>query len=1470
MSKKIYFTLALILSVSFLYSQVTVTGSTGANSTYSTLKLAFTAINGTAQTGNDINITITSNTTETSTATLNAGLWNSITIYPNFSGLTIGGSIAGPLISLNGADNVTIDGRPNKSGSTRSLILVNSNTGSSASTVYFANSAESNTVKYCTIKGEESSTSKGVIFFGTATAGNGNDNNTIDNNSITNAGVGRPVNAIFSQGSTGFENSGNIISNNDIFDFLKQGAASNGIHINTFSTAFTITGNSFYETTSFVPTSTGAYSAISLKNTSGTDFIVSDNFIGGSAAACGGTAWSKSDANNNAFFGININVGASGFTNVQNNTIKNINWANSTNGSLTAINAITGAINIGTVIGNKIGETTGNGSIILSDSTSGASLYGINIQSANTVNCKNNTVGSLTGINLPAFATNIYGINKNATTGATVISDNFIGSSTTSNSIQATSQSTASAQVVIGINNSSPSGTDGMKIDNNTVANLTNFTSNSNTATAGRVSGIASLAGTDTITNNVIRDLSNANLNTATSQNASVVGLALSGTTPKIITNNTIYNLTNSNSVFAGRVYGVYFAGSTSGNIVSGNLVHNLSVNSASVGATIVGIRINGGTTSFSNNIILLSSNTTTVLTGIWETGSSGNNNNLYFNTVCISGSPTTGSANSQALSTTSTANLRVFKNNLLVNVRSNDGTASGSHYAINISSKTGLTTNYNNYYVSGNGTVLGYLSGNRTTLAALKTATAQDANSLNTDPSFVNSNGIAATDFKVTQNLVGTSGAGIPITDYGLNSRTIPTIGAWELLLNVWKGSVSSNWSTAGNWLSNAVPLAGESVIFDASPANHCALDADCSVKDITNAQSTYKLQTNSHKLTISGNLNFTGSAQIDASSSSSTVEFAGTTQQTIPSGAFVNNTINNLILNNSANVVLNGSLTLANSFTATNGALDVFTNSTSLTLSGTSAQDIVSNSYLSNKLYNLTVDNSAGITINADTLLVANNLTINSGKKLTISAAKQLNVLGSITNSADADGLVVKSSSSSANGTLIFHNVYASPVMATVEMYSKAAAATYNAGVYSNYKWQYFGIPMRTLNVNPFFNGSFVRRWNEPTSKWISLQNGDAINPFVGHEVTQVTAKTFMFEGQLENSTLSTTLTPTAGSTAVGQFLFANPYTAAIDIKKINFGAQVYATIYLYNAGSYADWSGTSGLGNNPGQYLSIPQNLAGIPGIPDQIPSMQGFFVLDSNLPGDHTFEIPYSSVAIKNTSQLRVPSATKTLSQMPTVIIDVKGSRFSDKMWIFTNNACTQSYDNGWDGIKFLGSVLAPQLYTMGLDGDFQTSTVNDINNTIIGFKAGEDTNYSITFTNSGMSSVYDKIYLVDVIENKVTDVTQNGSVYSFVSQPTPTPVSRFRIITNNTNYTETPIVNNATDMTVFSSEKTIFVNNTTSFGGELKVFCNSGVLLKTFPFSANAISILPTTLPVGVYVVQLKTAQTEITKKVVLR
>ena len=336
MNTKNYF-LTLILGLSLFSwtakADVTKTvGATGAD--FATLGAAFTDINTTnpGSYSGVVNLQIIDNTTEAVAASLSAvsGNWTSLNIYPTVTGKTIGGAIDGSLIFLSGVKQLVIDGRLHNAsgavtGSTRDLTITNSFVSANANTIRFNGGSSNNTVKYCTISGSSTTNGMATIFFGAGATPVGNSNNTVSYNKITNAGGNRPQMSIFSFGVTSQNNDNNTISNNEFADCMSPTTYSTILRIYNFSTNWTVSGNSFYETTTFAPIDSYACTIIAAAGTPCTGHTISGNFIGGSAANCSGTLTKTAD-NDNAFTAIFISVGISPITTVNNNTIKNINW----------------------------------------------------------------------------------------------------------------------------------------------------------------------------------------------------------------------------------------------------------------------------------------------------------------------------------------------------------------------------------------------------------------------------------------------------------------------------------------------------------------------------------------------------------------------------------------------------------------------------------------------------------------------------------------------------------------------------------------------------------------------------------------------------------------------------------------------------------------------------------------------------------------------------------------------------------------------------------------------------------------------------------------------------------------------------------------------------------------------------------------------------------------------------------------
>ncbi len=695
-------------------------------------------------------------------ASLGTTAANTVTLRPELgaTGLSLSSAdTTAATVDLRGAQFLTLDGRPGGVGAVSELSIANNHVAGVA--LRFINEASGNTVRYLALRGVNTNVTSGVVVFSTTTGANGNDGNTLDHCDIGD-GASTPAHGLYALGTTttaAQNNSGNTVSSCNVFNFYAATALdAAGVRLDGGNTGWTLTGNSFYQTASRAAVA-ASVRAIYLNNPSGENFTVTGNFIGGSAASAGGTAWTTTGtAAAYRFVGLQLNISNSAPSSLQGNTIQNIVWTSSTTGALPgAWNGIyvqAGTVNIGTASSNAIGSGTGTGSVSVTTSTpgSGSTTYGIVSTSLGTVAIVNNVIGSIT-VNGTAttISSSITGIR--VTAGTNTISGNIVGSTTTANSLNAATPATGGGgPQVVGILSTS---TTSASITGNTVANLNN---NYVGTAGGRVHGIVTSAGANIITGNTVRNLSTPSANAVGSSSQAVLGISQSSTSAgQIVSQNVVHSLANTAASAAVSVTGIYFAGTIGdANVIARNLVHSLAVSSTSASAAVNGIQFASGTFTAQNNMVRVGldalGNPTagaSIVRGIQDAGTD-SGRNFYHNSVYVGGTQTSGAASTFAFTSTGTANARAYQNNIFVNARSNSG-GTGKHYAVSYGGTTvnpaGLTAGGNIFHVSGTGGVLGlYNSADHATLAAWQAATGQDVTSAAVDPLFVNATGDATT----------------------------------------------------------------------------------------------------------------------------------------------------------------------------------------------------------------------------------------------------------------------------------------------------------------------------------------------------------------------------------------------------------------------------------------------------------------------------------------------------------------------------------------------------------------------------------------------------------------------------------------------------------------------------------------------------------------------------------------------------
>jgi len=716
-----------------------VTVNPGAGS-YATLKDAFDAINAGTHTG-AVTVSIVGNTTENASAVLNASgtgaaSYTSVNITPA-GARTVSGSVAGHLVDLNGADNVTIDGL-NSSGN--SLIIDNTNTSTSATTIRFFGDAVGNTIQNTTIRGGGTSATLGTIFFSTGTT-TGNDNNTISNCTIDASGSNFPVNGIYCSGTTtaGVENSAVTIQGNNIANFFSASAVSMGININAGAAEWTISSNKLYQSASRTYTTANTHKAINIAG-NGNGYVVSNNTIG-FATNTGTGVYTMTGTIATRFIAIDLAVGTTTATSVQGNTIASISLTTSSgaataNGVICGINITAGNVNVGTVNGNTIGSTSATASLVAIPSTTQGSIMGINSSSGGTIVIQNNSIGGFqAGGTTAAIAGGVFGINVSGAAASMTITGNTIGNSTANNMVAGTLGTTTGSSLAAGISLVSTSSV--ALITNNTIQNFASF----GTGTGGYVRGIrtttSGTTGSCTISGNIIRNLTtNSGLTGAGSGQVSAQGIHFaSGLNPQIFQNE-IYSIFNTNTATTNLVVGGIGIAEASSSAIYANKIYGLSNSGTGTTATtppiVAGIFVRSGATvgthSIYNNMISLGEGETTNTTfvGIW--GNHGSTPdptavNVYFNSIHIGGTVTSGALPSFGIQRgdfTTTARTVPYniRNNIFNNSRSG---GTGKHYAIANNfgatvSTTGWGNNASNYNLlnSANPATVGHWSTDR------------------------------------------------------------------------------------------------------------------------------------------------------------------------------------------------------------------------------------------------------------------------------------------------------------------------------------------------------------------------------------------------------------------------------------------------------------------------------------------------------------------------------------------------------------------------------------------------------------------------------------------------------------------------------------------------------------------------------------------------------------------------------------
>jgi len=654
-----------------------------------------------------------------------AGTWN-VTIRPD-AGVSMRNTIGNPgngfaLISLNDADRITFDGRQDGTGAMAWTITNTNNTTFYSPTIELLNDAIDDTIRYMTLECSSADTMSANIALQGTTGTNGNDNLIVDNSILRGYGAFTPTNVIYSRGTTGALNSGIKITNNRIYDYFNSARNSNGIFVYSNSTAWTITGNRFYQTAQRTFAGNWRNAAVYFNDINSSGINISNNIIGYANET--GTGYTDLTGSRGSFTGIYLNTSTASVSNIMSNTVSNIllNTNNTSGDVFTGIIVANGRVDIGAAgTGNTIGTT---GAVVtypiqITKDGWGGRANGISVYSNSTVNMRYNNIG---GIETLGDSLLLAGITSSSGWGTLNITNNQIGSQTQSHSFKMGNLGDPNRVYFIGLY-VADAGT--ATIEDNTISNLTSYGRHGESRNRAIYSN-----GIDNwtyIRRNQIYELRSYNDGGGTTYDSPIVGITqFSQNSWQQISNNHIYNLRVLSAGGDG-ILGIFYRANNSinTNLVSANNIHSFE---APVDALLGGIEIDNNTAAtISNNMIALGirpdgtdeSNSMTIR-GIYNTATLGCN--FYFNSVYIGGDvPLVSNRSTYAFyKNNTTPDPDNILNNIFVNERTTAG-GTGKNYAIVVSAITSVVSDYN-IFKSGSGSVLANTEGvDRTDMQQLR-----------------------------------------------------------------------------------------------------------------------------------------------------------------------------------------------------------------------------------------------------------------------------------------------------------------------------------------------------------------------------------------------------------------------------------------------------------------------------------------------------------------------------------------------------------------------------------------------------------------------------------------------------------------------------------------------------------------------------------------------------------------------------
>ncbi len=441
----------------------------------------------------------------------------------------------------------------------------------------------------------------------------------------------------------------------------------------------------------------------------------------------------------------------------------------------------------------------------------------------------------------------------------------------------------------------------------------------------------------------------------------------------------------------------------------------------------------------------------------------------------------------------------------------------------------------------------------------------------------------------------------------------------------------------------------------------------------------------------------------------------------------------------------------------------------------------------------------------------------------------------------------------------------------------------STLDDGANKDATWQYIGAP----GANCQFTVDYITwlyQWSEPQN-WINKTGTLTLEPFAGYAITQYGKPTYELIAEPINQNQTITLTKTS-SGMNGNNLFANSFMAPIDAKNFtpeDFEGDLEKTFYIFNSGSWNDWNkydteqskGSNG-NNTPGQYCAVPAFSSSYMDGAEitTLPPMQGIYVI-ANADGakirlnydKHVWKAgTNTNITTDMHEPMRKPQRIQAQEQMQRssfrrIRLQLNSANSgADRLYIIQSDETTPDYDNGYDAPNQTVTGLT-NIYTTESFGKMEVSCSNYIDSMYIGFQAGSDTQYTLSFS----SLIGDMLYLEDLEQDTIVAMQQDMP-YTFTATALSINDHRFRLLLSpkggNNSPTDTEDINN---VSIWMDNNVLHITGTPA-NSTLQIYNVSGAHILTQAISDTPYTYNLSHLSAGVYLIRINNYTYKVIKK----